>query len=188
MARIVLTAKAGKKAINGEKLAGVSSQAWPRWIEIDVYSRDEGGFAVHRVGKSVVYHREDTPCATVSGAPSGRPVTVDNLPDDAVPCQVCRPLAPEVLGDLSDHGEKPVIRLEVDRPVLAVFENAARAQDFIVTVRDRYTGEPGTHVSPPVAELIGKMREASPEWAALPWPEATIINPEGTVKQKHRAG
>lgn len=182
MPRTVLSTKTGTMAIEGELLKEVTSGAWPRWIEIGVYKLDDGGYAVHRVGKSKVYHREDTPCSTVKGLPSGKLVTVDNLPDDAEPCRVCNPVSPQ---DMDDDEQ---IRMEVDRPVLAIFNGAQKAQDFIVTVRDRYTQRPGVFVSNPVAELIQALRGIDPDWAALDWPEPTTANPEGTVRQKNQAG
>jgi hypothetical protein len=73
-----------------------------RWLEMKLYRLDSGGYLLHRLGYSVVYHEADGPCAH-----KGEPVTVERLPDAATRCANaplpraprCEPPWPDDLAD-----------------------------------------------------------------------------------------
>lgn len=69
------------------------------WAEIEIYKLDAGGYMTHRVGRSLTYHTYDTECRTASGQRRGGEATIDDLPDDAEPCSVCKPPEPVLLTD-----------------------------------------------------------------------------------------
>lgn len=73
------------------KLLGESS-SWrrgsTRWIEFSLYRTDNGSYVLSRVGVSLVFH--GAACALVKryGLVEG---SVDNLSEDAIPCEECNP-------------------------------------------------------------------------------------------------
>jgi len=141
----------------GELIACVTTQRpdkedrRPRWMEMNLYRLDSGGYLLHRLGHSVVYHDAAGPCAF-----KGERVTVEKLPDDAVRCAsaplprgpVCNPPWPENLRD------DEAVLLEQVRHTIdqgpdpeAIVERASTANHRKVAVISR-------GVSQPVAEMI----------------------------------
>lgn len=73
------------------KLLGKSS-SWrrgsTRWIEFELYRTENGSYVLSRVGVSVIYHAASCPLVKRYGL---QEVTVDDLRDDVVPCDECKP-------------------------------------------------------------------------------------------------
>jgi hypothetical protein len=61
-----------------------------RWLELELYrvgkGKLTGTYLLHRVGQSVVYHAPEA-CGY------GKATDWKNVPDDAEPCPVCKPVA-----------------------------------------------------------------------------------------------
>lgn len=78
---------------SGEQLSSVSTETQKslRWVELELYwahpseKMPAGGYFVHIIGQSVVYHQHESTCNT------GVATQLEELPEDAEPCQVCRP-------------------------------------------------------------------------------------------------
>jgi hypothetical protein len=73
----------------GVRISEASSwESWKlRWFEIRIYKREDGGYVVHKVGRSVVYHLPG--CETITGR-----VDLDMVdePDGSrIPCPRCKP-------------------------------------------------------------------------------------------------
>lgn len=88
----------------GAQIAAVTTHrpGRARWLEMELYRLDSGGYLLHRLGHSVVYHEASGPCAH-----KGRPVTAERLPDTATRCaNAPSPGAPRCAppwpGDLAD--------------------------------------------------------------------------------------
>jgi hypothetical protein len=58
-----------------------------RWFEITIYKHVNGRYIVHKVGRTVVYHRPT--CATIDGRDDLQ--QVDEPADDREPCPKCNP-------------------------------------------------------------------------------------------------
>jgi hypothetical protein len=73
------------------KLLGKSS-SWRRgsnrWIEFELYKTDNGSYVLSRVGVSVIYHAGACHLVKRYGL---QEVNTDDLRDDVVPCDECRP-------------------------------------------------------------------------------------------------
>jgi hypothetical protein len=73
------------------KLLGKSS-SWRRgsnrWIEFELYKTENGSYVLSRVGISVIYHGAACHLVKRYGL---QEVSVDELRDDVVPCDDCRP-------------------------------------------------------------------------------------------------
>lgn len=132
-----------------------------RWFVLELYALADGGWLVHRTGMSVIYHRSDTLCQTRTGAQSGDPASVDDLPDDADPCTMCEPEYPE---DLPDG--KGVIRYEFPRHSWDECESPAVVKIRLTTVRSR-DGSVSEFTSKPVDRLLRSAALAYPEFAPL---------------------
>ena len=86
---------------SGEQLSSVSTETERslRWVELELYwahpseKMPAGGYFVHIIGQSVVYHKHESTCNT------GVATQVSDLPEDAEPCQVCRPPSYSLLAD-----------------------------------------------------------------------------------------
>lgn len=164
------------QTFNGELLAQTQTPGPPerqRWVEIAVYKLDDGpGYVLHRIGKSVVYHRADTHCTTSDGRQRGDEATVSDLPDNADPCELCQPPYPEELGD------NDKIRFEFDRNTVNKCATAARVIDKLTVYRSPAAGRPGDEdtgraaktstVSAPVRELLEKLASKDPAFATRP--------------------
>lgn len=94
----------------GERL-GYSSTETPtsnRWTEIEIYRTNAGKYIIHRIGVSLVYHARSTRVLCDAGVKT----RFRDLPTDSVPCQRCRPEAPNSPEDApSDY----VVNAELDR-------------------------------------------------------------------------
>lgn len=135
---------------DGEKIAEVSSDDGERarWIEIALYhiavNGTDGGWAVHRLSKSILYHRIDTSCRTPKQARPGVRATAADLFEDAQPCAACRP--PELDAMRPDAS----VRMEVPRHNVHFLDTEVQVvQDLTM---DRRTGTP--YWSQPVVELL----------------------------------
>lgn len=64
----------------------------PRWVELELYQVTDGTgrYVLHRIGRSVVYHRSDGPCHR------GVTVPATDLDHTSQPCPLCRPAAPGI--------------------------------------------------------------------------------------------
>lgn len=145
---------------------------WPlRWNDQALFELAESGrWCLYRVGVSRVYHTDPTDCTVRGGAQSGEPATVDDLPDDAVPCPRCRPPCPGQLADAADAGDMIGVRYEVPRPSLFTLATPRDVLDRLATTYDRDTTRDGAartyQLSRPSLALIKAAAEASPRFAA----------------------
>lgn len=130
-----------------------------RWSEFELYRLEDGGWLLHRNGRSVIYHAIDCPERTATGQPKGRRGTVEDLPDDAEPCAACNPPLPRELSD-----DTPV-RYETDRHRVDVLRTPDEVIDVLVRNRSRDGTETYT-VAAPVADLLDQ--------AARRWPEFSM--------------
>lgn len=107
-----------RTVISGRRIAMASTRnpRSLRWVLIGIYALDSGGWLLYRDSHSRVYHREDTACMIRGGRQAGHPATIDDLPDDAEPCGICHPSAPEDLEEAADHGDMITVRYEWPRP------------------------------------------------------------------------
>lgn len=82
----------------GELLASSSTerQGDRRWVEMELYKKEGGGYVLHRVGASRVYHVFDGPCN------KGVRKKWKDVPEGSVPCLDCRPAAFSVDVDLEE--------------------------------------------------------------------------------------
>ena len=119
-----------------------------RWVNIALYRLDPGGYLVHRTGMSLVYHQADGGCTRTTGRPSGDPATHQQLPDDAMSCDICEPPWPE---DLEDSEQ---VRFEFPQHSVDQFETAAQATEKLTTARPRGGQQARRIVSAPVRELL----------------------------------
>lgn len=131
-----------------------------RWVEFELYELDNGSWLAHRAGMSDVYHRADTRCSTRTGRQSGDPATVADLPDDAVPCQRCKPPYPQSLRD--DES----VRFEFPRHTWDECPTAVIVQEKLTTIRNR-DGSVSTVISDPVDQLLRSAASAHREFAEL---------------------
>lgn len=78
-------------SFDGYEVAHVSTrtEGRPRWTELALYKRDDGGWVLQRIGRSNTYHRID--CRKVVGRLDMEPVTVDDVVPEDYPCEECRP-------------------------------------------------------------------------------------------------
>lgn len=74
----------------GELLAESSSRqpGQLRWVEFQLYRTKSGSYVLSRVGRTLLFH--DTSCAIVQRNHI-KPSSADELEDDHVPCDECRP-------------------------------------------------------------------------------------------------
>ena len=137
-----------------------------RWVEFRLYALDNGQWLIHRAGMSNVYHKIDTRCVTRTGRQSGDPAGVDDLPDDAMPCLVCRPEDPEYL-----PGGPGTVRFERPRHTWDECPTAFLVKAKLTTVRSR-DGSVSTFTSDPVDQLLWCAAQRYPEFAGLIEPAA----------------
>lgn len=146
---------------------------WPlRWNDQALFELAESGrWCLYRVGMSRVYHADPTGCTVRRPANqmSGEPATVDDLPDDAVPCPRCRPPYPAQLADAADAGDMIPVRFEVPRPSLFTVDTPAKVVDRLATSWDRGSVRDGAvrtyNLSRPSLALIKAAAAASPRFA-----------------------
>jgi hypothetical protein len=118
------------------------------WAEIEVYRLDAGGYLAHRIGRSLVYHRADTWCRTRSGGQPGDPATVDDLPDEAEPCEDCKPKDPQRLGDTEE------IRYEFPRHTFDGCPTPEKLIEALTVIRGRDGSPPSIRFSYPVKTAL----------------------------------
>jgi hypothetical protein len=121
-----------------------------KWAVVEIYRLDEGGYLAHRAGYSLSYHRGDTWCRTRAGSRPGADATVDDLPDEAVPCPDCRPPEPRELGD------EEKIRYEFPRHTFDSCKNAAEVVEHLTVIRHRDGRAPSVRFSGPVRAALGQ--------------------------------
>jgi hypothetical protein len=132
-----------------------------RWVTMELYLLDDGTWLAHRTGWSVIYHTRDTFCMTRAGRRSGDLASVDDLPDDAMPCPICQPAAPRRLP------EGPgVIRFEFPRHSWDQCPTPELIKMRLTTVRSR-DGGVSEFMSEPVSELLRNAAAIYPEFAPL---------------------
>ena len=139
----------------------------PRWGENVVWQLSSGKYAVLRGSYSVMYHTEPTSCRTVTKAFSGQPATVDDLPDEAMPCPRCEPGWPQ---DLPADAK---IRYEFPRQSLDICDDPGQVIKRLTEHR-KHTGERVVTVSEPVRDLIAQCRSADPSFATAALPMQRI--------------
>lgn len=137
-----------------------------RWVEFEVYAMADGSWLVHRIGHSNVYHRIDTLCTTRTGKPSGDPATVDQLPDEAMPCPVCKPDYPDELPDGPD-----AVRYEFARHTWDGCPTPELVAEKLTTIRSR-DGTVTVRISDPVADLLRQLASRYPQFRQLSEPAA----------------
>lgn len=130
------------------------------WAEIEVYKRDDGGYMTHRVGYSLVYHRADTRCTTARGDQKGEPATVDDLPDDALPCQRCQPEAPEYLPKAA------AIRFEFPRHTFDSCDTPEMVEEKLTVIHHR-DGNRSVRYSYPVRDALREAVLNDPAFASV---------------------
>jgi len=130
-----------------------------RWNEQRAWKipRSDGSFTwkFAKYGYSVIYHAADTRCRSRDGL-AGSPATVDDLPDDAVPCPRCRPAPPEDLADAKDAGTLVPVRYEFPRIEIT---DCATPDDVIMAAalkRSRDTHQVSVMLSGPARDLIAQ--------------------------------
>jgi hypothetical protein len=167
------------KTFEGREIGRVSTRDFPeensafraRWVDMALYALDSGGYVLHRVGRSVVYHVKGGACG--AGEPNTRTagsvrVTVDGLPDDAEPCRICKPEDPEYLP------EKVQVLLEQPRHTVDRCADVATVIRRITIARHRGSGITSTAVSRPVGDLIAQAMANDEGFASAPKPEEKI--------------
>lgn len=125
------------------------------WAEIEIYKLS-GGYMVHRAGMSLIYHTRDTRCTTRERVQKGKPASVDDLPDEAVPCEQCRPAQPEYLPE----GEG-VIRFEFPRHTFEECKAADQVVERLTVIRHR-DGTRTVQYSQPVLDAIEEAANSDP--------------------------
>lgn len=132
-----------------------------QWVVFELYELDNGNWLAHRAGMSVVYHAASTSCRTRTGVQSGEPAGVDDLPDEAVPCERCRPPYP------ADLPPGPgTVRFEVPRHTWDEAPTAAQIRTALTTIRGR-DGSITEKMSAPVDKLLHNAAERHEEFARL---------------------
>jgi hypothetical protein len=136
----------------------------PRWLEMNLYRLDSGGYLLHRLGRSVVYHAAAGPCAF-----KGEEVLVETLPDDAVRCEdaplargpVCAPRWPQ---DLADD---EVVLLEQVRHTIDQGPDPQSIVERASVANHRKEGVRSVGLSQPVKEMIRKAAACDEGFAAF---------------------
>jgi hypothetical protein len=133
-----------------------------RWFVLELYHLNSGAWLSHRTGMSNVYHSLDTTCMMMAGRQSGDPAGIDQLPDDAMPCPLCRPSYPQDLPDVPG----PVARFEFPRHTWDECPTPELMVRKLITIRSR-DGSIRTFMSSPVAELLRSAAVRYPEFGPL---------------------
>jgi hypothetical protein len=120
------------------------------WADIEIYRLAAGGYLTHRIGYSLVYHTAETHCMTREHKQKGDPATVDDLPDEAVPCPRCTPAPPQLLDD-----DEP-IRFEFPRHTFDSCDTAAKAVEALTVIRRRDGSPPSVRYSGPVKDALAE--------------------------------
>lgn len=128
-----------------------------RWIEFKLYRLDKGGWCVHRLSDSVLYHRGDTACRTQKQARPGQPGFATDLAEGSEPCAVCKPP-----GLAKMRPDEPV-RIETARHNVHFLDTEQEVVDNLSI--DRRTAK--RFWSEPVVELLVAAGYAHREFLAL---------------------
>ena len=129
----------GSYSFSGEEIARVTtySEEKPRWTELVMYRRDNGGYIYQRLGRSDVYHlptcreifgRTDMPLAKEPG-------------DYGWPCEKCNP---------PEEGSDPVFT-ENDKSYVRI---ARTPEDVLRTLRERDRRTKEVRLSPLAQQLL----------------------------------
>jgi hypothetical protein len=157
------------REINGELACPpvtTYGSAKDRWVEFEVYAMADRSWLVHRIGRSNIYHRAGTLCTTRTGRPSGDPASVEQLPDDAMPCPRCSPPYPDELP------EGPgAVRYEFPRHTWDECPTPELVKSKLTTIRSR-DGSVTVHRSDPVADLLRRLADRYPEFEEAASPAA----------------
>jgi hypothetical protein len=115
--------------------ASTEQQCKPRWVELALYQVTDGTgrYILHRVGRSLAYHRAGGPCNR------GVVIPANELMLDAQPCPACRPPARSIVASMPgatvaeetdyhatvvcDTPEKVLDRLRMRDPMAALDED-----------------------------------------------------------------
>lgn len=122
-----------------------------RWTEIFIFKTDGGNFIVSRLGKSVVYHREDSECTNM-----GIPIKGHKIREDAEPCERCNPGVPED----ADFDPDATFIAEKTMSSAEVVEDPTKVADALST-RDRVTQM--RRLSSVASEALHKAAASDPE-------------------------
>lgn len=149
--------------IHGKRIGfGTSRRDTSRkWATVEIWKLDDGGYMAHRVGYSLVYHRHDTWCKTRSGGQPGAVAAVDDLPDDADPCEDCKPVLPEYLGDDDE------VRFEFPRHTFDSCTTAEKVVEALTIIRYRDGRAPSVRISGPVKAAVMEAARHDPAFAGL---------------------
>ena len=126
----------------GTMLSTASSQRPDalRWTEITIYRTQAGKYVVHKVGRTVVFHRPNEKCT--SGV-DGRPY----MTDQHLPCPKCKP----------DRGDNRVMT-ETDRHTVHITETA----DGVVECAHTQDDDGTTYLTRPARSALERASEQDP--------------------------
>lgn len=113
----------GEKIGSGTSRIGVDADKI-RWTEVDIYRTTGGQYVVHKIGRSSVYHRKDTPC-NIKHSRRTTPASLKRREperyEDATYCPVCVP------DDILLMDPDTLIYMETDRATAHVSTTAQGA-------------------------------------------------------------
>lgn len=126
-----------------------------RWVEMTVYEHHDGGYVLHRLGKSLVFHAHDRETQARRGrckkVPTWKELSFRQLPDDAVPCRDCLP--PDEL----EEGVASYYWFEQDRPML---DRCLEPASLITVLTERRPGSRVEYLSEPAQEILALAAKA----------------------------
>ena len=160
----------GDVEITGYPVARVSTQYGtpgredrrprPRWGQYRIWKLRNGQYVLVTESLSVLYHAEFTDCSGRDGM-AGVPGTVDDLPDDAIPCPLCRPADPDELED----GE--AIRWEAPRRSVYECQAPAKVRDKLMG-SGRRGGMRSMSLDGPSRALLAQAQRNDPDFVMEP--------------------
>jgi hypothetical protein len=155
----------------GRQIAKVATPNFPRWVEMTLYSLDTGGYVLHRIGQSMVYHAAGGVCGdgeSASRTAGCARITVDDLPDDAEPCKFCEPPAPV------DLPTRLPVLFEQPRHTIDRCADPATVIKRITRARHRGSGITSSVISRPVKDLLTQAMVNDEGFAHAPKPVEKI--------------
>lgn len=118
--------KDGARAVefDGEKLAESTSDDGKaqRWTDLTLYRTNSGLFVIHRVGRSVVYHAQDSRCTRQAQPTLASLLTAD---PDYIACRKCNP------PDIYSAPQNVTVLVEQDRHAAIISETARGVVDVL---------------------------------------------------------
>jgi len=126
-------------------------------MDMELWLLTSGSWLIYRSARSIIYHTEPTTCTLRNGLQRGETATVNDLPDDADPCEYCEPPWPEELADIQK------IRYEFPRQSVKQARTPADVITKLTTARDR-GGVTNIIWSKPVQDLLDQAAERFPEF------------------------